>query len=225
MGKQYSFTSTELKNHYDYLRVSYPDLNYFYLERINDVIGKALAEFPRTFAFRVDLRFPNWINTNNDAPTCFFRNDDRVITRFFESFKAQIRAEEQKRVRHGERVYRNKLRYVWVREQDESSCQHYHALIILNKDAVMSLGNIIDCNNGIAKKVHKAWTSAINIPEDACGGLAYYPTNGLYYLIREEYRLPDNATVNELLHRVAYMAKESTKVNNQGYRTFGCSQT
>lgn len=223
--KIYTFSPSILDDWYDRLRAINPDVNYFYLKRINDVIGNALAEFPRLYVFRADLRFPNLPGDTVDAPTCFINNDDSVITRFFESFKAQIRAEERRRHKAELRVFPQRVRYVWVREQGEGNYQHYHVLILLNKDAVMSLGNIIKCNNGIAKKIHKAWCSAINIPEDAITGLAYYPTKCMYYLIREEYRLPDNAPVNELLHRVAYMAKENTKLTNQGYRVFGCSQT
>ncbi|MCL7463411.1 inovirus-type Gp2 protein, partial [Pseudomonas sp. NW5] len=55
-----------------------------HLQRLYDTMQRALDEHPRTFAFRVELKFPS----SGMLPSYAFRNE--VISRFFESFKAKI---------------------------------------------------------------------------------------------------------------------------------------
>ncbi|WP_339652137.1 YagK/YfjJ domain-containing protein [Halopseudomonas pelagia] len=56
-----------------------------YLSRLKHTIDRALAQYPRVLAFRVDLRLP----ADQSLPD---RTDDHgVISRFTGSFKAKVR--------------------------------------------------------------------------------------------------------------------------------------
>ena len=78
------------------------------LNRIIDVMHASLAEHPRTFAVRIDLRYPLGLKTLPEA---------RLIDRFISSLKSKI---QHARIRAGRRaeyrVHQTSVRYVWGRE-------------------------------------------------------------------------------------------------------------
>src|SRR5690606_11063133 len=107
-----------------------------YLERLKRVIGYALADYPRLMAFRVDLRIPN----RKGLPEFYFTN--KVISRFFESFKSKIESDRHRARVNSSFAHDTKVRYFWVREASSTGVQHYHLLILLNKDAYHVVGKL-----------------------------------------------------------------------------------
>lgn len=111
-----------------------------YLERLENVIDCALAEYPRTFALRVDLHFsPEW--AADDSVCCHPNTSSNVMARFTRSLIAKIDHYRKQRCLRGLRDYSCKLRYFWVRETETALHSHYHALLFFNKDLFRSLGS------------------------------------------------------------------------------------
>ncbi|GAA4498768.1 inovirus Gp2 family protein [Pseudaeromonas paramecii] len=191
-----------------------------YLLKIDHVLGNALSQFPRVMAIRVDLRFVK--NDCVDMPPCFQDSDGLVVKRFIESLNSQLCALENRRRNQGGRVYPNKVRYVWVREQNDSVNQHYHFVLFFNKDAYCRLGDV-NHENSLANKINKAWLSAIRLPCWASSGLVHFSKNGCYWITRDDAQLrsPDYAA---FIKRVVYLAKVDTKVWGEGHRCIGSSR-
>ncbi|MDM3867619.1 YagK/YfjJ domain-containing protein [Proteus faecis] len=82
-----------------------------YFSRIGTVISKSLQSHNRISAIRIDLRFP--------SHTICHLNDPKVITRFFESLKAKMKADLIRKSKSWERHCFSELYYVWVREFGE----------------------------------------------------------------------------------------------------------
>ncbi|MEC5321459.1 inovirus Gp2 family protein [Brenneria populi subsp. brevivirga] len=201
-------------------------LNYNYLDKIIEVIDRAIAEHPRTFALRFDLHLPDiQQNDINGQYGIAGRNDAAVISRFIDSLKAHIRADITRRSRNA-RVHPCTMRYVWVREFNPLSTiiekWHYHVLILLNKDTYAYPGNYQD-NNNLASMIINAWASALRLNEGECKNLVHIPENPYYYLnSREPITFQENR--GRLIYRISYIAKLKTKSTDDGYRSFGCSQ-
>lgn len=222
MNKRFRMSSVEIGNFVDEMSLLYGDINKLYVERISELIGQSLDESANIFAFRVDLRFTDPEAGCPDSPVCFQNTDEQVMKRFFASLDSQLEAHEHQRRMRGVRVHPNNLRYVWVREQNESALQHYHVVIILNKAAYYSLGDFF-APEPLAGKIQQAWCRAAGLDYPEYRGLVEFPENCGYWLSRESVynrALP----YTEFMQRAAYLAKEKTKIRGAGYRCFGSSQ-
>lgn len=198
-------------------------LSDLYLNGIRQVIDQSLDEYNRVFAFRVDLRFPEYFSESifykallaDDCEGC------KVISRFFASFKSQIEFDLRRKDRDGVRVYQCRPRYIWCKERNDAALPHYHVLILLNKDSYFTLGDF-KSDKSLAHKVRKAWRSALNLLciEEAIS-LVHFPRNPTYYLnvnsssFVEQYK--------DLFYRVSYFAKFDTKHYGSRKRNFGTS--
>lgn len=193
---------------------SYGPLNSDYLNGINKTIQAALEEHPRTFALRVDLRLPDDVLARIDAA---------VISRFFDSLKAKLKADSNKKRAEGKRVHPCTLRYVWVREFNQREYKkHYHVLLLLNKDAYAFLGDYRASEGNLAALITQSWLSALGFKDERYQSLAYFPDNPCYYL--DVKTLDTDGVYEKLITRVSYLAKERSKISNDGERNFGCSQ-
>jgi hypothetical protein len=85
-----------------------------YKERIIEVINRAVKEHNRTLAIRVDLHDPVILD-NGDTISCIANTDSGSISRFTNSLKAKLAADEQRKRKEDKRVHQNTLRYAWVR--------------------------------------------------------------------------------------------------------------
>ncbi len=188
-------------------------LNPFYLERLLSVIDRALIDHPRTLAIRCDLRLPEgYGDVGSD-----------LMTKFFESLKAQIRADLLRRAAEGKRVHECNVRYAWVRERCNSDSPHFHIVIFLNHDTYYTLGKYADeQGRNMATRIWKAWSSALRrLPEES-NGLVHFPNNPTYRL---NVNSPEFWSLKaELFRRLSYFAKLETKEYGTGSRSFGCSQ-
>tara|TARA_R110000764_G_scaffold20693_2_gene52981 strand:- start:28856 stop:29476 length:621 start_codon:yes stop_codon:yes gene_type:complete len=200
-------------NQYQGLKIHSPlsESNATYLSQLKTLVDKSIAESTRVIALRFDLRFPKG----------YAGDQDKVITKFFESFKAQIKAKDARTQKEGKRVYPNRLKYAWVRENNGAKNDHFHVVIIFNKDAFSFLGDFKSAKINTAKRIIKAWGSALSYKEGDSAGSVHFTKTGVYTLDKndesydEAYRL--------LFYRISYFAKNRTKVFGTGKRSFGCS--
>lgn len=178
-----------------------------------DVINLAVAEFPRTLALRVDLRFP--VNYE-------YNDSSREITRFIESLKAKLKADCKRKNKHWRRHWQNTLRYVWVREKgNRNGRKHYHALLLFNKDLYHGAGKF-DSDNSLAALIQQAWCSALGLGSTLYLSLVNFPVNGVFHLNINKGNYERQLTL--LLMRMDYLAKDYTKCYDDGYRSIGRSR-
>ncbi len=183
-----------------------------YLRSIDIAIRRSLAEYPRTYAIRVDLRLPP-----SKEPI-----SSRVISKFIDSLKAQIRADLDGRRRRGVRVHPCRLRYIWVKERSEALQHHYHVLLLLNNDTYRRLGDFSAADGNMAARIKKAWASALMLPLQSLGGLVHFPSNAEYRVNASSLGFDDE--YKELFRRASYFAKAATKQYGGGSNSFGCSR-
>lgn len=185
-----------------------------YLNRLQQTMARALAEYPRVFAFRIDLRLP----TETQLPDYAFTNE--VIERFIASFKAKIKHNRSQARQLNKYAHDSKVRYVWAREHGEHGKPHHHLAILLNRDAFTALGKFEAGRENMFNRLVEAWASALGLSVEAVKGLVEIPTNPFYYLNRDR---PEGQAA--FFHRTSYLCKSATKVFGDGSHGFGCSRS
>lgn len=205
----------------------YGGLNKTYVHGITRTIDRALKQYPRLLAIRVDLRFPDEEESPDCPDQCY--TGPEVITRFINSVKAQIKADIKRKRNAGKKTLTCDVKFVWVREfNQEGSKKHYHVLLLLNKDAYAWLGyqqkEVYYDRFTLIQMVVRAWLRAIRLEyaEKTYHGLVHFPHQGYYQLNRN--RADFSAEYDELTERAFYLAKERSKDSSDGQRSFGCSQ-
>ena len=183
-----------------------------------DTLNTMLVDFPRIALFRVDLRMPL---TESDAPSVFFDSEPLVITRFIRSLKSQLQAYQARIILDGKRVYRNRLRHLWVRELSKAGHYHYHVILFLNKDAFYHHGHFTS-GTSLSSFVANAWCRALGISEDDYRPLAHFPSGWPIYVDRNSQYVQQQ--VDGAIHSALYLAKHHTKPYGLNTRCFGCSR-
>ncbi|UVO16612.1 inovirus Gp2 family protein [Stutzerimonas stutzeri] len=174
-----------------------------YLVELKHTIELALDEYPRVLAFRVDLRLPQGVELPDYAYT------NQVISRFFESFTKKIQYHQE---RVAERGYSRgcKVRYVWSREIGQGGRQHYHLLILLNRDAYYTIGRLGSDRVNMISRIQESWASALRLPVDQVRGLVHIPKDAEYRIDRE-IRRDGGDELSALFYRASYLCKRATK--------------
>lgn len=185
-----------------------------YLNRLQQTMQCALAQYPRVFAFRVDLRLPMGIQPPDYAYT------NEVIERFIGSFKAKTKHNRSMARQSNPYAHDSKVRYVWAREKGQHGKPHHHLAILLNYDAFNSLGKFELGRDNMFNRLGEAWASALGLSVEAVGGLVEIPNNPYYHLHRDD-------LVGQALffHRTSYLCKSATKAFGDGSHGFGCSRS
>lgn len=184
-----------------------------YLNLLYLTMQRALNEHPRVFAFRVDLRFPE----NLDSTP--YLGSNIVIERFIESFKAKIRHNRNLAKQKYGRAHDTTVRYVWAREVGCCGRPHFHLVIFLNNDAFCSLGVFEPGRDNMFNRLQEAWASALGLFVRSVTGLVEIPSNPCYYLRRD-----DLASVPQFFYRASYLCKAATKSYGNGCHGFGASR-
>ena len=183
-----------------------------YLKRSKDVTERALQNYGRVFAFRVDLRYPVGyafpIIDNND-----------VLERFFASLKAKIRYNRDQASLSNRYAHDTLVRYFWCRENGQHGIPHYHIAILLNYDAFCTLGRFEMDRDNLYNRLHEAWASALSLSMKQVVGLVEFPRNPFYVLRRD-----DLNSVSEFFYRSSYLCKAETKFYGNGAHGFGSSR-
>lgn len=188
-----------------------------YLSDLKRTIDLALAEYPRVFAFRVDLRLPRGI----ELPDYAYTNE--VISEFFESFTRKIRY-DQERVRQRDGYARGcKVRYAWSREVPRGGRPHYHVLILLNRDAYYTVGKLRSTRANMINRMEESWASALGLSLGQMSGLVNIPKNAEYRVDRYVHRGEEDE-LPELFHRASYLCKVATKSYGDRQRGFDTSR-
>ncbi|EGR1984084.1 TPA: inovirus-type Gp2 protein [Vibrio parahaemolyticus] len=212
---------------YKGLEILYPvsELNTHYLDRIILTMSKALKDYKRVHALRLDLRLPV-----SDSEKDILRRDEilnntfnqkNIIKRFFESLKAKIKAQEKRMKASEKRVYPCHLRYVWCRERNKSDNDHYHLVLFFNKDRYFSSG-YRDNEESLVRLIMDAWSSALGEHVDNADRLVQLVYKGTHYLDQNKYDFENK--YQALFTRLSYFAKNRTKHYGEGKRCFGTSQ-
>ena len=188
-------------------------LNRNHLTTLDNTIQDILDDYTRVFALRVDLHIPD-----ND-----YIGRHRLMTRFIGSLKAQLKSSERKRKRRNPdiRIYPNTVRYVWAKEYGtKNELEHYHVLLLFNKDAYHRLGNY-RTEGSLANKINRAWVSALGKSVDYDEGLVHFAKNGCYYI--DGNSADYESELDDLMCRASYLCKRETKVISANRRSFGAS--
>ncbi|WP_233979865.1 inovirus Gp2 family protein [Pectobacterium versatile] len=191
-----------------------------YKSKIIGVINNAVKEHPRTLALRVDLHDPVILD-NGDTISCFANTDSGAISRFTNSLKAKLAADEQRKRKEDKRVHPNTLRYAWVREFTQNGKRHFHVFLFLNKDAYYHLGDFNMDEDTLRTMITSAWCSALTLTHEEGQHLVQYPASGKYILSRDD--ILNDIYPGDLLNRIDYLTKVKSKDFDDGYRSFGGS--
>ncbi len=183
-----------------------------YLSRALYVIRHALAQHPRTFAFRVDLRFPSDWDFGDSS-------GNESLGRFFASLRAKIRHNRMLRVKETGYAHDTAISHIWCREIGEHGVPHYHLAILLNRDAFFTLGTFEIGRDNIYNDLIEAWASALKLPVQCAVGLVHIPDNHAYKLTIDD----RDDTLNDFFCRVSYLCKAKTKHFGNGVHSFGAS--
>lgn len=184
-----------------------------YLERLYSTMGRAVQQYSRVFAFRVDLRFPKDIDLSEVTYT------NQAINRFIESFKAKIRHNRQMARQENKHAHDSEVRFVWAREVGGDGKPHFHVVILLNFDAFNALGKFEAGRDNIFNRLEQAWASALGLSVESVRGLVEIPANPTYCLRRN-----DPQSLADFFYRASYLCKAATKVYGSGQHGFGASR-
>ncbi|MGD1502510.1 inovirus Gp2 family protein [Vibrio harveyi] len=190
------------------------------VNKIYEVLTQATNCFPRTFAFRVDLRFPRGYKFGETFP---------YMKKFFGSLESQIAGELKRRKRRFRTVSEERLRYIWCKEINKSENPHYHLVIFLNKDNFYSLGDFKRVIRDECKCKHLyqmllcAWSRVLGIELEEAHRVIYIPENAAYKIRSFEGEVvAGNYDFIKLFNRSIYLAKARTQAIGAS-RSFGRS--
>jgi hypothetical protein len=200
------------------------DYNERYLDKTIDTLNHACDENKRVYAVRIELNMPqapeelDCLSRDEIVNHCRFR--DRVISRFTESLKAKVNAMDRRYEKANRRVRHSSVRFIWCRERNTSVNDHYHMVLLFNKEKFYKLGDLRR-RDTLAGMIHDAWASALGMDYHNTNGLVNFTKNGGYYLHQGT---PEFTPQYEsLFRRLSYLAKKDTKHYGEGRRNFGTS--
>ncbi|MFA0608500.1 inovirus Gp2 family protein [Vibrio sp. 10N.222.49.B4] len=190
-----------------------------YLEIMHATIERALDDYPRLMAIRVDLRFPKLRSKEEGG---------NVITDFIRSLQSQIAySGKRKKRQESGRVHPCKVRNVWVRGRSTSMNDHYHLLLMFNKDRFNWLGQTQTPNDNLGSFIVEAWARVVGVDYEEANGLVHFSKrkNSDSVVIHRLNRNSDDFddAFDELFKHISYLAKEDTKHFGSGRRNFGHS--
>ncbi|HDZ46415.1 MAG TPA: inovirus Gp2 family protein [Halomonas sp.] len=185
-----------------------------YLQALYNTMQKALSEYPRVLAFRVDPVIPTEISDRMSL-----EDHKGLIARFIASLKAIIKHDRVRKRQNGW-APDTKVRYVWCREVGSNGKPHYHFFILLNRDAYHMLGRACSPNENLISRLSRAWYSALGVLWNPQEPWVHVPKNPTYWIDR------DNAdSFQEAFYRASYLCKADTKQYGLGMRAFGASHS
>jgi hypothetical protein len=189
-----------------------------YLDKIYNTIEIALDNHPRLMAIRVDLRFPK-LKAHQEW--------GNVMQLFIRSLQSQIDCTTRRKQRLGEIAHPCKVRYVWVKERSTSIADHYHLLLLLNKDRFNWVGTVKNKKNNLGSLIVEAWARVVGIDYNEAIGLVFFSkdkeTKSVVIHRLDSDSNSFDGDFEELFKHVSYLAKEKTKHYGEGSRCFGAS--
>lgn len=175
-----------------------------YLSCILRVIQRALSQYPRVMAFRVDLNLPRDIDPSEYADA------NKFISRFIASFSAKIEYHRRQLLEQKKDARDCRVRYAWAREVGGNGRPHYHLVFLLNLDAYHRPGQLKSTRRNLVARLQEAWASALQLSMDQVDGLVNITENATYRIYRD---VPEGKVdeLPELFRRASYLCKAATK--------------
>lgn len=190
-----------------------------YLERSLLMLNTVTRINYNTFAFRIELRFPD------AQPRLPMHNNNDVLARFIRFFKYELKKAKTK--------YSTKLRYLWAREQANSDKPHYHLMILLNKNAFDSLGVFasdeydIYSRDNLYHRMMRAWLKAMGYDHDD-PRFQQLVNVSKDHLTKEPWTCilhrHDRHAMDEAMYMASYLCKAYSKTLGEGVHVFNASQ-
>ncbi|SNY97902.1 inovirus Gp2 family protein [Halomonas sp. hl-4] len=184
-----------------------------YLQALYDTMHKALSDYPRVLAVRIDPVIPKKI-----SDMMALEDHKGLIARFIASLKAIIKHDLEQKRRNGW-VPDTKARYVWCREIGINGKPHYHFLLLLNHGAYHMPGKACSGNENLISRISRAWHSALGVTWNPQVPSIHVPKNSFYWIKRD-----DVNSFQEAFYRASYLCKADTKQYGLGLRAFGTSR-
>ncbi|MGP9631999.1 inovirus Gp2 family protein [Halomonas sp. AOP43-A1-21] len=185
-----------------------------YLQALYDTMHKALSDYPRVMAFRIEPKIPTEIS---DRMT--IEDHRSLIARFIASLKAIIKHDRERKRQNGW-VPDTKVRYVWSREVGNNGKPHYHFLLLLNRDAYHMPGRACSPNENLISRISRAWYSALGMVWNLQEPWIHVPAHPFYWIEQN-----DPNSFQEAFYRASYLCKAETKQYGLGLRAFGTSRS
>lgn len=204
-------------------------INGDYFNTLVDVIDTAQQAYRCVTAIRVDLHYPDKL-MGDDMPCLELSLREDILSRFFKSLDAKLKALAIRKLKDGKRVHSRDYHYFWVREQSQSNYPHYHLLLLFNKDDFYTLGVYNDIDS-LAGMIITAWASAWGVKINRKGnGELFTLFLGSVYFVQKVHYLNINASEHDyresmtaLLLHAGYLAKTAAKPVGDGKRNMGSS--
>ena len=232
MRKRHS-SNTNLKLHYESVweglpALARPDrpLAVNYLKSIRSTLDRALNEHPRTCVIHFVARLPyGWSGPKGGQASGFIN-----------SLRSQIRCDSKRKRGQGKRVHDCHVRMIWCREFGGEGQPHYHIAIMVNRDAYSALGRILGQQepdfpwwlaeeqtvSNMAERIQRAWGRTLGLTGSQGIGLVHFPDSPVQLISKGSSMY--TAQYHEVFRRMSYLAKVDTKLYDDGFRNFGCSQ-
>ena len=158
----------------------YPKIQYRFIDQLTAM----LSRYKCVMVVRADLRLGG------------YSEDNKIMTVFLRRLK-----------KHLKRKYTDlEMGHLWVREQEKAKQQHYHIVLMVDK-------NLIHYSNTITEAVIYVWQRLQN-------SQAHIPKRP-YYSVKQG----DNDSIQQVLKRVSYLAKSRGKgYKNAQTKNFGSSR-
>ena len=180
-----------------------------YLYTLRRVMNQARRANSRTFAIRIDLRFPEAMSVSS-----LLLDSNAAISKFLTNLGWELALVKTK--------YPHDMRYVWCREQKNSDKPHYHVLLLFNGNALQSLGPLSAyagkgateayAADTLYPRIVRSWEAVIGCPPEQMGGLVNVSKDRRSKeIITFHFHRDDQATFEQLFEAASYMCKAHTK--------------
>jgi hypothetical protein len=187
-----------------------------YLDQILNQLDKSLNEHGGVIVLRFDLHFPGWFDDEDLAQL-----KSNIITKLWESFKAQLRACINQMQKQKVNVTYHNPRYLWCKERAlKEGKHHYHCALILNREMYEQILEYHSDENLIITMLEDAWARCLGYSAYEVKGTVYIPKNAVYYVSKRNFKQHD-----DVFYRLSYIAKSSTKWFDDGSQWFGSSRS
>lgn len=186
-----------------------------YLDRLYCTIHRAMQNYSRVFAVRVDLHFPQFYSSfESEALT------NEPLHLFIKSLRHQLQKYRVHKKRSGQRVHDVSFEYVWAREQGpDSGKPHFHLLLLFSGNAFNTLGHFSNDYESLYNRIGVAWAGALKLYPHEGVQYVHFPIDAQYQL-----HLENRGQLPELFCRASYLAKVATKNFHDGFHVFGGSR-
>ncbi len=186
-----------------------------YLDRILNRLDRSINNHSEIVVFRFDLHFPGWFDDEDLLDV-----GENIITRFWESFKSQLKACVRRMQRGGINIEYHAPDYIWCKERNGRGLRcHFHCVLILNQSMYDQLLEYHGGDDPVVCIIKRAWARCLGHSDYEVNGSVYVPDNAMYYVSKNN---PEQYA--DVFYRLSYLAKSSTKWFDDGSQWFGGSR-